>query len=424
MVNQPKVSLEFIAIGAKTQLPATIYGIVEKLREKAHKERRYPSDADVEVLAQAITKITGINMMVFTQGITKGPGVLMATYNSHSGISGRDKSTHTGNHLKFLDKDINKGSIDLEKVRVDGFFKEIPFILLLPYGVWHHEAILTTEELTAIILHEIGHAFFTLATIGEFVWLNYFLTDGVEILLGKKPNKYKIELVTDKYLASKVENKELYEKYSKHPTEANARRLVLEACKEKMRDHLNPNMGYGAYKRDEQLADQFTARLGFGRANITALDKLSGQEKRWRRSRSKHTLVEIAKLTAITPLGLFTFVVSAIFNLGLWGSEPYVSEYDYDVLPERIVKTRRELIAQVKSNVLSPKEKEIILEDIKVIDGILDGMRRYKTLLESLRVVFIPTTRRKHQNLLAEQRLEELLHNDLFIHSESLKQLA
>lgn len=415
------LSMEFISVGAKTLLPVEILRVVESYR--AILKERDLTEADAKVLSDVVAKHTNLNISMKFVGSGFGFGIYCPTFRGHSGVSARSGQVRTewdfpSEHGKYLE-----GRIDLDKVKVHGSFTKIEFLMLLPPPAFSEHSTATPEELTAFILHEIGHAFFVLGTLGEYVWFNYFLTDGVDVVLGKKSNTYKVKLLTPSYLSKHVDDPELKENLLKAPTEAHVRKAILTITGLDPRNHLGSYVGMGAVKRDEQLADMFVSRLGYGRALITGLDKIFKSDPSARRayaSKLERTMIIVSRIaiaTATMAMPLVWLTYAGFHTMAALGAYSNV----YDNPQERFLKVRRDLVNQLKRSGLTPNEREILLADIKTADGFIDGMNQASALLEDIFQLVNFGLRRKRTSLRGEERLEQLLNNDLFVTAAQLK---
>lgn len=426
MKSALSVAMEFLKIGAQTKLPAEILTLVTKYRHIFATTKDLPEYHGAE-LSDIIKKNTGLNIQVLIEKSLNTPVVLTVAFQGHTGNGARwgtkTAASKLANRQGFV-QDVLTGTVDLENVRVSGVFSEIPALLAIPVNLFSTD-LLTDEEITAAILHEIGHAFFLLATLGEYVWLNYYLQDGVDIVLGKKPNIYKVEILSQVYLAKTLPDKAQVEAL-KQPTETNVRQALLTNLGTKARDYFGQRIGLGAYKRDEQLADLFVSRLGFGRALVTGDQKLNKMYSLFNRTahgRFYNLTIEAIKVGTWVVAGMAAPVVVGIATILALG---YLSPrgVPFDNATERALKVKRDLIAQLKDVETAPILKESLLDDLAAVDEITKNMTQYRTTFEVVAQFLIPTRRSDAQRLRLEQQLEELLNNDLFAVAAKLNQHA
>lgn len=428
-----QISQEFLKIGGNRTLGPQLLAKVEHLLEK-YSTSKFLTPPEFHDLQDLIQKETGLNIKLeYFVCPDMMLGIFCPVFSGHNGISGRSEFGSMSMRDKDLTDNILKSTVDLEKGRVMGEFTKVPFQMLIPSMLF--EGKFSAEELTAGILHEIGHAFFAVATLGEYTWLNYYLTDGMDVLLGKKPNRYKVELLNYDYLAQNVDDQKQREQLLSDPSEKNLRRAVLEACYKQPRNHLTTNVVRGSIKRDEQLADVFAMRMGFTRPLATFMDKVQRSSgapgKRYLRSRTGFLAMEMVKALSVftsslvgvglayPTLGLSLFLPLAVHG---WVKTDGSGSRVYDNPTERLVKMRRELVTQIKDLAVTPTAKLALDEDLKVLDNLLDKRNQYMSLWEAIGYTLAPGARREHYRLKHEELLEGLLANDLFVQANRFNQ--
>jgi len=429
---QHNVSQEFINLNHTSQLGDLVLGEVKRLRALNAKSLK---KGDFATLIKGIARVTGLKLDVEFESHPFGFGIMTNPVPGYQGDSG-DVAEFSSWLDEVLHKEYTKhhmkSTIDLKNVKVTGNFQEIPFMLALPiiHFLKDHHDIFSSEELTAIILHEIGHAFFNLATIGEMVWMNYFLTDGVDVVLGKKPNTYRVELLSREWLEKNVPNKVVRDELIQSPdNEVNVRKAVLLAAATSNRNHLWSKGTMTGELRSEQLADMFATRMGYGVHITTSLNKMSEffGEKRFYQTRTQrlfHNILTLVGLgvtagtVVVSPI--FGMVVSAAVLFNAWGLNSQFSPYDRP--KERFEKIHRELISVLRTT--GPENKAVVLKEIRQVKAILATMTDELTLIESIGILTNPLVRRTYHRVQAEQLLERLFRSDLFAHAERLKTTA
>jgi hypothetical protein len=195
----------------------------------------------------------------------------------------------------------------------------------------------------------------------------------------------------------------------------------------------------------EQMADNFAARFGHGRALITALNKMHVTASSPETSSSQYYISRIkeAFLTALLPLGaagalasgtVFLIPLGVLFAVAslvvFRASGEDALDYTYDGLRDRYKRVRNQYVENLKrinTGKLSGKEIERIeqiLHDIELMDKFMNSAMNYKPILNSI-ANFIFSDSRNAKNAVNEQKmLEDLAASDLFIKSAELRVLA
>lgn len=417
------ISLEMLAIGAKTPLVKLVETYVKDTRALWPD---YPSNKPPTIYEQmtvlgdkfvkAIRQVFGANMLIELYPETTPFAAIHSAiwFNGHSGSRYyNDKS------LKIVSDDSvtlkQPLEIDLKNVTLKGKLVDVlVFKLLLSESMLFDTSFFNDSELTATFLHEFGHVFNTFMTLGDYIWLNYYLTDGIEILLGKKQNKLKIEIFNQKWLDENIPPA-IHEQFTNDRSEENAKKVIFSAMKSAPRHHLTNNHLL-ATRREEQLADMFATRLGYGKYLVSANykhDRYYGDpqltERKW--------YAETAKIM----LGLVLLPVAVI---GMLMYDPLIHDglsVRYDDPMTRNIKVRRDLVAQLKNP--GPLDRDDIVADIDAIDAIIKEYSNNSSIFDGIINFFRPSIRKQRQNTKAEDDIESLMNNDLFIQAHKLSKL-
>lgn len=419
------ISNEVLAIGAKTPLVGLIKDYITTMRSLWPD---YPSNANqfnynrkewkdaTKLFTDSIRKLVGPIVAIDVYGGTEHYNMGLTSqiwFNGHSG-----SRWYASPEQKIYVTDgtsINEYlEIDLKNVTIKGtLVDQLQFRLYYTESIMFNASMFTIEEVTAVMLHEFGHLFDNFVTLGDYAWLNYYLTDGVEILMGKKPNKLKLQILSDDAIKALVAEED-YDNFVNDRNENNTKRVILSLAKKAPRHHLTDNTLL-ANRREEQLADLFASRLGYGRAIAQfnfKYDKYYGDPDyvgtQW-------YLESIKALFMVAALPVTTLAV--MLHDPLNGGKD--GRYDNQI--QRITKLRRDLIAQLRYP--GPLDKDGIIADISAIDDILKEYAGNRTLFNGLIEFFRPSLRKQMQNTKVEEDLESLFHNDLFVQAFKLSKI-
>lgn len=419
MSNRNTIALEMLAVGAKNAVGKDIEEWVHTLRE-IRKGAKGSFKEVTEALQVLIRQRTGLRVQIhvlqddlnINAGVWTEIGVfghLGSRYYNNPGLKTLFSSDHG---LKMVTE------IDLKNAKVTGGLADaIIFNIYFSTGVLYDILGFTIKEVTAFFLHELGHGFDMFMHLGEYVWLNYFLTEGIEVLQGKKPNKYKVEVLDDTWITKNLPDEIREDFANNRQDDDTVRRAIMTAYKKAPRHHLTEN-GLASKLRDEQMADNFVARLGYGRDLITALVKM---DKYYTNSTSRLYSTWWAQ-----SLKLMLMVVYAPITALLIAMHDPLDDRNmisrYDSADERLLKVRRDMIQQLKI-VKKIGDGQALIDDIDVIDEVLKDYGKSRDVFDMAITFFRPALRKQEQNLKAEQDLELLMNNDLFISAFKLKNM-
>lgn len=424
MSTKPVVSLEALAIDVKRDFAGALLAGVKKLRD-SYESNKQTSKEDRENIENIINLGTGggkkeagmrVRLNIWE---THAPDAAIATmrWDGHQGTRPAVDGVYT---TTVMSKDGLEYlvDVDVKALTVTGkLCDEYVFDIYCSLGFVDRTYGFTDEEVTAILTHEVGHGFDVFITMGDYIALNYFLQDGIDVLLGTKQNKQQLKILDATWMAKNIPDPKAREAWANSRTPDTARRAILSAFKDIPRYHLYQNE-QTAWRREEQMADLFTSRLGLGRPLATGLHKMHkicGYDI----NKSSSWLANFFKIILMTGFLPFTIAIIA----GQMEASAWDMADRYDDPQERLLKIRRDLVNQLK-NIKDTKLKPGIDQDLKVIDEMLKEYDQNRTLFEELVHFFKPSIRRQTQYTQYEHDLEELFHNDLFVQAYRIKQLA
>lgn len=318
------------------------------------------------------------------------------------------------------------GAVDFETGKVSGVFAKLTSDIYITKGAFERygNLVLTSAEVTAMLIHEIGHTMSYFATLGQ-TFRTAFILDGFvrEAMKVNEPNaRFKLikdfeestgVTISDKNTVSESEN-------------AGAiTTVVLSDIVESSRSQFGTTL-YDM-RSWESLSDQYAARQGCSADLATALDKLMGiYEPMYYRGTFKYLMVEIAKvlgvLLLITANALLLNIIGLVIIFVMLSASPHEREYDNP--HERLTKLRNELIAQLKSKNIASERSTSLLADIEVINRVMENIKDRHSFFEKFWLIISPYTRRQVKMGKEIQELEQLVNNDIFVEAAKLKKLA
>lgn len=409
MLQHFTISNEVISVDVSRELGKLIQAQIAEMR-KSCKDTGIISPGTLKTLGD-IVGMTGINVTFVTTEYVDA-WMFSPTYYGHGGTAWSD------NNYKVVvaskDGIQRSAKVDIAKLKVSGdLVGEIKFTSCIGSGFFKPEYGFTDEEITAIILHEIGHAFNIFITLSDYIYLNYMLSDGVDVLLGNKRNTYNLEVLDHTWIEKNIA-KDLREEYVNNRTPGNARRAILSTWKKAPRHYLFANNAT-AHMREEQMADMFATRLGYGRPLASGLHRMFKQFG-YEFDQRPSLVGNIVRLA----IALAFFPFTLIWMLAVSGTNELQFGDRYDNPKERLNKIRLDLINQLKSI----KDRSVIASiqsDIDALDVLLKEYHNGRTLFDSLADFASPVLRRESRLKTHEENLESLLNNDVFVAASRYK---
>lgn len=322
-------------------------------------------------------------------------------------------------------------TIDFDKGRISGGGEELNIVFAADFVSLVNVHGATSKEITAILLHEIGHAFTHISYMyrkfkNATVVMESFLES-----LGK--SKKKTDVV-------KIMGKELYNmKQTKTSTEMGVK--VAEHSVEYIY-----SKDTQSYKDSEQLADQFAARFGYGVEISSVLARLTLSSKSMESVFLDMFLASAVQMVIFFLItgGIFTNIMGVALMVGglaiaflsmyvivkIYGYMVNLTVGDgdsnkvtYDVMFDRVNKVRLDIIRQLRLGLLS---KDHYAQAINNIDTLVRVMRKFKdnkqlTASIGSNSIFVKDS---YTYTRALKVIEELSENSLHVSANRLKTLT
>jgi hypothetical protein len=308
-----------------------------------------------------------------------------------------------------------KGFVDIKNARVGGYLADVKNYLLINFFMLREEQ-LTPGEVTAVIVHELGHAFSGLESHHNLQTTNATIVD---ILNDINKNKSDKALYTFKkrFDEKDIENvslnnsKEVVDFYGKLAN------IYL--------GELNSQMVNNKYDETtfENMADSFAVRFNLGSELVTGLNKLHdnygaiGQLSSfiyWSMVLVDFILLAIA-LILLGPIGsgVFLIVMAALVNLPN-------GHMTYDVPLDRYNRIKNGIVNNLKNKKLPKELMTELIHQFELIDGIMKETVNHESLVMKIfgTIDFVNKTDNYYIEL--QQTIENSLNNALFVKSAKL----
>lgn len=320
-------------------------------------------------------------------------------------------------------KPVAIGGIDLAKGKVTGAFTELSATIYVSINFLTKDSMVTTRELTAIILHEIGHYLTYLETLGRMARTNYVLFNASKELLetNDRERQYKILDVVEDTMNIKVRDRDMV------LASKSAAAITTVLISEEVRA-MRSELGYCLYdyRGFEQLADQYATRMGYGKDIVTGLDKIFrmyGSAAYY--NRITFALVELLKVSGLIVLiGTFFIIPNPaiiIIALQILCTNPHLNEYD---TPKRRFEVIRNELNKKLKMVTDKMDKIATLESIEVVDKILADMNDHYTFYQWVWKTVYPWGWGEVKSVELQKALEDLANNPLYAASAKLSVLV
>lgn len=310
-----------------------------------------------------------------------------------------------------------RGSINLKYARVSGYLADVKHYLIINFAKLKSIDI-TSEELMAIILHEIGHAFTGLENHHRLITTNTTIADILDELNKNNPEKanyifkkhFDADDIEDAALGNKKEITDFYWLV--------AQRYV---------DELNTQMLNSKYDETsfENMADSFATRFNVGTHLVSALDKIyTRYGVTMHRSRPVFISLYLIEITfhlfILATSGPIAAAVIATVLLWLYSVEDNKLHMTYDKPLDRYNRIRNSIVNNLKNRHLPKKVVEDLLTQFKFIEEVIARSAEHEGVLHMISKVLFSETRENQYHIGLQQTLENGLNNILFVKSSEL----
>ena len=325
------------------------------------------------------------------------------------------------------------GRVNLKNGTVDGVFASFPvkiyFGTLFLRGLNGEASIFTADEVAAILIHEIGHAFTTFEYVGKTVMTGLIITSAVkttaEIPDSQERNKVLVKACENVNLNL---NEDQIGAIIKQHGENSDVVLLTEYVK-----NLNTltKTNYYDARNCEQLADQFAVQHGAADALGRALERIYKMSYNINyRGNAMYMLLEVMKISftmlwggamvaSLGGIGVFLVIVMLL----LQSTEVKI----YDDPKDRLIFLKRQLIDDLK--VLNHQDKKNAVLIARLVDHIeslemrIEEVKDRKSFDQAIWENVTPWGRNREQQEKKQKQLEEALNNDLFVKAAKLTQI-
>ena len=313
--------------------------------------------------------------------------------------------------------------VDLKTAKVSGIFTKRECEIIFEPEPFKKKGF-TTSEMTAIILHEIGHIFTMYEYANRLSKTNQALTFISRLLMDKAPVEklvYNFELIGDKL----VNDDKAFIGLEKVTDNTVISTVIID----KIREHAKSELGFRDYDltTSEYLADQFASRQGYGKDLATALHKIHKLAEYDEVNPYSCMTQEILGMIALSLLPIAVglvpgFAASIVISaLNIYYSGHDMKDYTYDNARTRLLRIKEQAIEQLKVKKLNDKIAKQVLDDIKFIDKCLSETKGFESLWTKINTFFSKKNKNIIDMIQLQRDLEELSSNDLFIKSAKLK---
>lgn len=317
--------------------------------------------------------------------------------------------------IDVLGRPLN-GSVNRKSGKVSGDFSNFGVTIFIGQNLLDDKNF-TDAEISAGLLHEIGHIF------TYFEYLGYTLKTNL-VLAGVTKAFNESKDIEERKLVLKTAERNLgvefedLDRVAEMQNSDAAEIIIVSETAKRMRSELGENL-YD-YRLFEQLSDEFATRHGGGRDLASLLSKVM-------RKYGDRGVSNTAEYLVLETMKLSMFVLTLIFipptAIGL-AVMFYPGGEIYDEPTVRLSKLRNQLIMRLKDKKLPGRLRQDYVADIEAIKVLESELNDRKTFYRYFIETVLPSRRKMRKQIEIQIELEQMASNELFLQASKFKGAA
>lgn len=433
-------SIDFQTDNFGSQIEAVLYGMVDFIKERDGQSidsiRVDLSKSEhPKILAETIFKRLGIRVKPILN--TASFGAIMPFFVNENHVL-LDKmwrgqvAAELPDQAKLLKTFKGKtGTVDLKTAHLGGIFSEYVHDMWLDMVGHALEYKTSVPEVTAIILHELGHAFTYYEMANRLEETNQVLAHLSVELRGENNGQKKKVIFKELASTFGMSNDE----FDDLVEEKNQVILGLKFFKKyiKFVQSQMPNSKYNE-TASEQLADNFAARFGYGRELVSGLQKINlmfGSPEANQENADVMWMMELlfvhfltfAALLSPLLIGInaYAILMPIMWVFIFFNSGEDKQDMTYDRLKMRYKRVRQQSIEMIQKLDMDKDQLRKVVDDIHFMDNIIQNAVMYRSIYNKLANFVFSSAKEAKKDIELQYLIEELTHSDLFLKSAELK---
>lgn len=413
-----------------------LVAIFEEIREEQQAgEDSEPSEVLYGLLSRAIKNHTGMNVTIdldISDFCVDVPDISRNNILINSSEKMFAASTGGFQLISKASDLIARGGVNLKTGKVTGVFEEVSSVVHVPPKFVRDQKY-TSEELAAIVLHEVGHLFTYYEFMSRTIVTNQVLAGLSKVLDGSGAVE---EREQGLMLAKRALGLEILDTKSlaESPDKTTIETVVITQVIAKSKHELGKNI----YDLStwEYLADEYAARHGAGRHLVTGLNKIHRSQFNISfRSTAAYVSMEALKMGLVLCSMAFGAALVAGVGAGALSVFTYPpmlalfamdgsGDGTYDLPGARFKRVRNQIVQALKDPELVKGDHRRLADDLKAIDQVLQYVNDRRQLVEVVWDTLNVFGYKDRAQKKLQQNLEELAANELFVHAAALKHHA
>lgn len=299
-----------------------------------------------------------------------------------------------------------EGTVDIKKYKISGGLSKIEAPIIVGLSLIKDKN-MTNEEITAVVLHELGHHFTYFQYLGNIIRDSWLISNASKIAIGSESPevKTKVMIKTKEQLGiDELNVPDLLA--SAQATRKDTVEYVL-VSNSMMREGSQSGTSLYDVRTVEQIADAFVAYHGLGRPLASAFVKFSKKgDKLASRSFPVYLAAELFK-TIFTLAMFFSLPITTI--IWLVGMVPGCKVYDD---PEARVNTLKQQLNAALRQATTDEEKTSIVDQIKAIEACQRELKDKRSFYVAIYETITPIGRKRYNQEKQQEMIKNMVFND------------
>lgn len=336
--------------------------------------------------------------------------------------------------IRKLKDNVVLGNVNTETAKISGWFSQQTAPLFINFKTLFKSFDVTVPEVTAFILHELGHDWSAVEYSSAVNQTNRILSELARYI--STDERKDVD-----YIYRNV--KEVYPDATRDIAEglASGNSVVMSIANYRLIvGTVNTLMFDKAYDRTtfEASSDNFAARFGYGLEIVTGLEKLEKKypEYEGSKERFKAQLIVFSICAALTVLytfiaysggavaflflGPLLYLLIVVMALLVGAQRTAGKDMTYDNIRDRYMRVRAQMVELIKDPTVDREAKLAILDQIKTIDLIIANKRVFTSFVEKFFRKVSVVDRKAFASIEAQQEIEQMIANNVFVAANRL----
>lgn len=319
-----------------------------------------------------------------------------------------------------------QGWVDPKTAKVGGLFSSLHCRMFVGLELIANEQF-SSEEVAALILHELGHLFSFFETLGYTTASNMVVITAMDALRGIEDETQRFKLISQATSAFKAKpDPELFETKSDETVKVLLLKTIEQAEQDRVAQLAAGREHRYNYRSIEFMADQYAVRMGAAVPLATVQHKMAKMHlPNYGISRSSFLAFQAARMallgvTFLNPVGMFLGPLTLLSCTLILASQAKDDDGQSDPI-EMLGLISRDLVQLLKNPKLDGRKRKQLHDDLEAVNQLRSEVQHHHGIMRYIWRNVLPSGRRQAKAREIEKSIEDLVNNQLFVHASRLR---